>query len=152
MWQALVAPIAGLLTKGLDIVDKFIPDKDLAAKLKAALTEQIENIVHTEVLALLQSQTAIIIAEAKGESWLQRNWRPLIMVEFGTIILNNYIIAPYIGTLFGMEYKLILEIPASMWELLKLGLSGYVVGRSLEKIADGTGFKGMLDHLKNGKS
>lgn len=152
MWSMLIAPIAGLFTKALDLVDKFIPDKDLAQKLKAALTTEINQIVHTEVLALLESQTKIIVAEATGESWLQRNWRPLLMTVFGTIVANNYILAPYLGALFGLKWGIELTIPPDMWSLLKLGVSGYVVGRSLEKIADGTGVKGAINKLKNGSS
>jgi hypothetical protein len=36
-WNAIIAPVAGLFSKALDIVDKYVPDKDLAAKLKAAV-------------------------------------------------------------------------------------------------------------------
>jgi hypothetical protein len=37
-----------------------------------------------------------------------------------------------------------------MWECLKLGLSGYIVGRSAEKIAKGTGIKGIMDKMLKG--
>ena len=150
-WDTLVAPIANLFTKGLDIIDKMIPDKDLAAKLKAALEQQVAEIAHTELVALLQSQTQILTAEIQGESWLQRNWRPMLMCTFGVIIANNYIVAPYLGALVGSQYHLMLEIPPDMWSLLKLGLSGYVVGRSMEKIAAGDGVKGVVGKLLNGK-
>ena len=33
--------------------------------------------------------------EALGHSWLQRNWRPMLMVLFGVIIANNYVVVPY---------------------------------------------------------
>ena len=131
LWDTLIAPIAGLFTKGLDIIDKMIPDKDLAAKLKAVLEQHFADIASTELLTLLQSQTQIITAEIQGESWLQRNWRPMLMCTFGVIIANNYILAPYLGLLLGQQYHLMLEIPPDMWSLLKLGLSGYVVGRSM---------------------
>jgi len=152
MWQALIAPISALFTKALDVVDKLVPDKDLAEKLKAELQAQINGILHTEILALLQAQTQIIVAEAQGESWLQRNWRPLLMCTFGMIVANNYIVAPYIGLLLGPQYRLLLEIPVDMWDLLKLGVSGYVVGRSLEKIAEGKGVKGGVNKLLNGSN
>jgi hypothetical protein len=151
LWGKIIEPVANLFTKGLDIIDKYVPDKDLAEKLKNALAQQINDIAHNEFVSLLEAQTSIIITEAKGDSWLQRNWRPLIMAEFGAIIFNNYILAPYLGMLFGMEYKIMLEIPPDMWSLLKLGLSGYVVGRSMEKIADGNGVKGALSKIMNGK-
>ena len=53
------------------------------------------------------------------------------MLVFVFIIANNYIIAPYAKALFDVE--LILELPPQMWDLLKIGLGGYVVGRSAEK-------------------
>lgn len=150
MWQALIAPVAGLFTKALDVVDKLVPDKDLAAKLKAELEGKIQEIASNEFLSLIQAQVQVLLAELKGESWLQRNWRPLIMAEFGTIVLNNYILAPYLGLFLGQEYKLLLEIPPDMWALLKIGISGYVVGRSLEKIAEGDGLKGAIRKISNG--
>jgi hypothetical protein len=133
-WNALVAPVAGLFTKALDIVDDFVPDKDLANKLKAALKERMMVIAHTEFITLLKSQTEIILAEAKG-GWLQRNWRPGLMAMFGAIIFNNYIFYPYLSLFF--ENAPMMEIPPDMWGLLKIGVGGYVVGRSVEKVTSG---------------
>lgn len=81
---------------------------------------------------LLESKTNIIIAEAKGESWLQRNWRPMLMVTFMVIIANNYIIAPYLNAL-GVT-AVMLDIPGGMWAMLTVGVGGYVGGRSWEKV------------------
>jgi hypothetical protein len=134
-WNAIIAPVAGLFSKALDIVDKYVPDKDLAAKLKAALHQEIMRITHNEFIELLKSQTAIILAEAKG-GWLQRNWRPGLMALFGAIIANNYIIHPYVS-LFFEDASVMLAIPPDMWSLLKIGIGGYVVGRSVEKISTG---------------
>jgi hypothetical protein len=53
------------------------------------------------------------------------------MLLFGIIIANNYIIYPYLSSF--MENAPMLEIPPDMWDLLKIGLGGYVVGRSAEK-------------------
>ena len=133
MWQALIAPVAGLFTKALDIVDEIVPDKDLAVKIKAAVQQQIVNIAHTEFLALLQAQSNIILAELKGH-WLQRNWRPMLMCLFGIIIANNYLLYPYLRLFWAQAPKM--TIPPDMWGLLKLGVGGYVVGRSVEKGID----------------
>ena len=120
---------------------------DLPPKEKAEL-EQIALALEGKQMELqaqmAQIQSSVIIAETQSESWLAKNWRPLLMVMFGTIIANNYIIFPYIQLLAGPEYSVRLEIPPNMWELLKLGVSGYVVGRSLEKIAGGDGLKSVL--------
>ena len=70
-------------------------------------------------------------AEAKGESWLQRNWRPLNMMVFVFIVANNYIIAPYAQAISGTSVSL--PTPPDLWVLIKIGLGGYVVGRSAEK-------------------
>lgn len=50
----------------------------------------------------------------------------MLMCLFGLIIANNYLIVPLLGTPMA-------DIPPDMWELLKLGVGGYVIGRSVEK-------------------
>ena len=119
MLPAIIGP---LVTSLLGVVDKAVEDKDLAAQIKARLNEQVLN----GSLKELEAAASIIVAEAQGESWLQRNWRPLLMVLFGTIIANNYMLVPIFGTPAA-------EIPPDMWDLLKLGVGGYVVGRTAEK-------------------
>ena len=61
--------------------------------------------------------------EVKG-NWLQRSWRPLVMLVFAVIIL--------IGTFTSLP---ILADTSRFWDLLEIGLGGYVVGRSGEKMA-----------------
>ena len=120
------------------------PDKKFELEKIAAQLEMVGR--QTEV-AVKELQASVIIAEAKGQSWLQRNWRPLLMAMFGIIIANNYIMFPYIELLFGKQYAVKLAIPENMWSLLKLGVSGYIIGRSAEKIADGDGLKGMIQKI-----
>ena len=119
MFPAIIAP---LLTGLLGVVDKAVEDKDQAAIIKARLNE----LALSGSLKELEAAASIIVAEAKGDSWLQRNWRPLLMVMFGVIIANNYIVVPIFNTPAA-------DIPPDMWDLLKLGVGGYVLGRSAEK-------------------
>lgn len=129
-WEAI--PIVGDVLKGvIGLVDEAIEDKDEANKLKAQLSTVFNNADLTKFVELIKAQASIIVAEVKGSSWLQRNWRPLLMAEFGAIILNNYILHPYLNALFGIN--IVMQIPPDMWALLKLGVSGYIVGRSAEK-------------------
>jgi hypothetical protein len=111
----------------LDVGKRFIADKTKLA--------EFENSIHTEVLSIVQTEieraSDVIIAEAKGESFLQRNWRPILMLSFTAIIVNNYILAPYLDAVFGSGIQL--TIPPDMWNLLKIGVGGYIVGRSAEK-------------------
>ncbi|GAG40261.1 unnamed protein product [marine sediment metagenome] len=134
-----------------DVIDQFVDDGDLAAKLKAEATARLMEVDVTKYAAQLEAQKATLVAEIQGESWLQRNWRPTIMMMFGTIIANNYIVFPYLS-LFDATKDAVtqLQLPVVMWECLKLGLSGYIVGRSAEKIARGTGLKGMMDKMLKG--
>lgn len=126
-------PIIGDVVKGIiGIIDKAVPDKDLAEQLKAQVTQQMMSLDYSAFETEISKRAEIIVAEAKGESWLQRNWRPGLMALFGLIIANNYIIYPYLS-LFSVK-SMALEIPPDMWALLKIGVGGYVAGRSAEKV------------------
>lgn len=116
---SLLAPLIGGL---FNLVDKAVEDKDQAAALKAKLQEMLLAGQLKEIEGAVQ----VIVAEAQGESWLQRNWRPMLMVLFGVIVANNYLLAPY-----GFGHRV--DLPPDMWELLKIGVGGYVLGRSVEK-------------------
>jgi len=125
-------PVIGkILDKGLDVVDQFIEDKDKANELKTKIKEKILVQNHEYAIGLLKGQVDIILAEAKG-GWLQRTWRPGLMALFGIIILNNYVLNPWLSALLSID--IVMPIPPEMWTLLKLGMGGYVVGRSTEKI------------------
>ena len=69
------------------------------------------------------AQSAAVVEESRG-GWLQRSWRPLVMLVFTLIILlGSFVELP------------ILADTSRFWDLLEIGLGGYVVGRSGEKIA-----------------
>jgi len=127
-------PIIGrVVEKGLDVVDEWVEDKDQANKLKAEIKKQIEAQTHEADIAELKAQAGIIGKEAQGESWLQRNWRPLLMLTVIIIIFNNYVLVPYAGAIWP-DYVHVLELPSGLWALLNVGVGGYVGGRSVEKI------------------
>ncbi len=88
----------------------------------------IKQILIEKQLELQRMQTEIIVAEAKG-NFIQRSWRPILMLSFGFIVIYVKFAAP----LFGFPIP---ELEMEFWELLKIGIGGYVVGRSAEKIAD----------------
>ena len=129
---AALGPIIGKVigTAG-SVVDQLVEDKDLAAKLKSEMKLASMNIKHDEFKTEIEQAGSIIKAEAQSSSWLAANWRPMLMCLFGMIILNNYIVYPYLSLFF--EQAPMLEIPKDMWSLLKIGVGGYVAGRSAEK-------------------
>jgi len=119
----LISALAAPVLNGLfSAVDQAVEDKDEAARIKARLQEM----VLTGQMREIEEAAEVIRAEANGDSWLQRNWRPLLMCLFGVIIANNYVVVPIFGSPAA-------DIPPDMWELLKLGVGGYVIGRSVEK-------------------
>ena len=125
-------PFVGkIIDKGFDLIDEVVEDKDEANKLKAGLTEKWGQIDLSKYVEQIKAQASIVVAEAQG-GWLQRNWRPLMMVMFGSIIFNNYILYPYLSLFW--DSAPMLKVPEQLWDLIKIGLGGYVVGRSGEKI------------------
>lgn len=87
---------------------------------------EILKVLKEQQLELQRLQTEIIVAEANG-NWLQRSWRPILMLAFGFIVIYVKFIAP----LF------ILPIPPlenEFWNLLQIGIGGYVIGRTGEKM------------------
>ncbi|WP_442489390.1 3TM-type holin [Halomonas litopenaei] len=113
----------------MEVIDQAVTDKDQANRLKAELRHRLID----QQDAGLQARMKVILAEATGESWLQRNWRPLLMTVIVAIVANNYLLAPYLGAMFGVGLQL--ELPEQLWNLMTLGVGGYIAGRSGEKIA-----------------
>ena len=120
--------LGGLFAVGEKLIDHFFPDAEEASKRKAELLVMIQAGKMKEV----EAAANVIVAEANSEHWLVAAWRPILMLTFGLIVANNYILYPYLS-LFWAEAPT-LEIPPDMWGLLKLGVGGYIVGRSGEKI------------------
>jgi hypothetical protein len=128
MIGTILTAIGGPIIKGIfGTVDQLVEDKDLATKIKSELQTKVLDIMETEIKAA----ASIIMAEINSDSYLAKNWRPMTMLTFVVIIANNYIFFPYLQLFFNSGAML--DIPPDMWDLLKLGLGGYVVGRSVEK-------------------
>jgi hypothetical protein len=104
-------------------LDKLFTSKE--EKIKAE--NVIKQILIEKQLELQKMQTEIIVTEAKG-NWLQRSWRPMLMLAFGFIVIYVKFLAP----VFNLTIP---ELEIEFWELLKIGIGGYVVGRSAEKIS-----------------
>ena len=124
---------AGSLAK--DIRTAITGETTLSSEAKAALDNKLIEL--DAILAQLKVKTDemrhnIIIAETKSQSWLARNWRPILMLVIITIVANNYVIFPYVS-LFTTKVTM-LTLPDHLWSLLKIGVGGYIVGRSAETV------------------
>ena len=106
------------------VIDNLFTSEEERIRAK----NEIFKVIQEKELELQKMQTSIIIAEAKG-NWLQRSWRPILMLAFGFIVIYVKFIAP----LFDLRIP---ELENEFWNLLQLGIGGYVIGRSAEKIAE----------------
>lgn len=118
MWPAILGPvISGIFS----VIDKAVADKDQATAIKARLQEM----VLTGQMREIEEAAANIRAEATGDSWLQRSWRPLTMLTFVSLIVAKWLGFTAPGVTEAVELAL--------FEIIKVGLGGYVLGRSVEK-------------------
>jgi len=130
--MVVVDALLGLGQKLLDIINTKVKDDAVRKQLSLELQKTYFTEIAKIQSDLLKSRRDIIVSEATGHSWLQRNWRPITMLTFVFIIANNYILVPY-GQALGLHIP-ILNLPDQVWELIKYGLTGYIGARSIEKI------------------
>ena len=139
--MALPAWLAGIFQPIADVIDELHTSKEEKAQAKMAIlgaqTELATKVLDYEA-KLAEMKRDVIVAEAQGQSWLQRNWRPMVMTTFGGIVAWNYILGPlgsWVSAWFGGPPFPALEMTQGFWTLLSIGIGGYIAGRSGEKIA-----------------
>ena len=124
--MSLLTLAADLAQPVTQLIDRLHTSDDEKAKAKQALLSiqsdlLIKALSHEQSLA--EAKARVITAEAQGQSWLQRSWRPITMLTFLLLVV--------LDTLGLTHFRL----SEQAWSLLQIGLGGYVVGRSVEKVA-----------------
>lgn len=120
----LLLPV--LTTIGGQVAKSLFPDP--ADELKRKEVEnQLQIAVLAQTKALEEAAASIVKAEAASQHWLAANWRPLLMLTFGGLIVARWMgyAAPNLAE---AEYL-------ALWDIVELGIGGYVIGRSVEKVA-----------------
>ena len=105
------------------VLDRVLPDKQAreAAKLQLAELEQSGE------LQEIATKANVVMAEIQGDSWLQKSWRPIVMLWLSGLVGAHW---------FGFTPPNLTEgAIEGLFTLVQLGLGGYVVGRSAEKVA-----------------
>lgn len=127
--------IGGIFKPAAELVDELHTSDEEKLKLHNQLVS-MQNEMSSKVLdyekSLNEAHSKIIIAEAQGHSWLQRNWRPILMIVIIAIVANNYLLYPYLS-MFTSKVT-VLKLPDALFNLMTIGVGGYIVGRSGEKI------------------
>jgi hypothetical protein len=117
--------IAGIFKPAAELIDELHTSEDerLAAKghlldVQAAAMQRVFDYEKST----LESQAQIVNSEASSVHWLTATWRPITMLVMLTLVVG--------------DAMMWLPNPLSedAFMLLQIGLGGYVVGRSAEKI------------------
>lgn len=107
-----------IIMKGiLGTVAGVIERLSLSSIEKKRLKQELETALLDYEREHLDVQAGVVQEEARG-NWLQRSWRPMLMLIFAVVILA------------GMFTDLpVLSDTSRFWDLLEIGLGGYIVGR-----------------------
>lgn len=119
----------GIINAVGNVFDQLFTSDEERAQAKFKFAELLQS----GALSEFEGRINLILAEMNG-NWLQRSWRPILMLVIVTIVANNYLIYPYLSLFWDQAPKLVL--PVELWELMKIGVGGYTVGRSAEKVAE----------------
>lgn len=118
--------IAGIFKPAAELVDELHTSTEEKLKAKGHLldvqTAAMQKVFEYET-ERLSAKAKIVQEEAGSKHWLTANWRPITMLTFLVLV---------VGDALGWLPN---TLNAEAWTLLKIGLGGYVIGRSGEKIA-----------------
>lgn len=112
----------GVISEIGKVIDSLFTSEEERIKAK----NEVFKVLQEQQIELQKLQTEIIVSEAKG-NWLQRSWRPILMLAFGFIVIYVKFLAP----LFDLTIP---ELENEFWNLLQIGIGGYVIGRTGEKM------------------
>jgi len=121
-------PVSAALDIGCKVIDRVWPDpaqKD-AAKLELMKLYQTGALAQLTADTDLAKAAADIVKTEAGGGFLASSWRPITMLVFVVLIVARWFgwAAP---NLQEQEYL-------KLWDIVQLGLGGYVLGRSFEKV------------------
>lgn len=118
-----ILPILGNI--GTQIAKNLFPDPADEQKRTEAML-QFQLAIMQQAAAIEAASADIVKTEAASSHWLAANWRPLTMLVFVGLIVARW---------FGWAApNLAEEEYLALWDIVQLGLGGYVIGRSVEKI------------------
>ena len=124
----LMQLIAGVFKPAAELIDELHTSTEEKLEQKAKLLD-VQAAVITQAIDYesesLKAKAKIVQAEAQSEHWLTANWRPIVMLTFCALT---------VGDALGFLPN---PLAQEAWLMLQIGLGGYVVGRSGEKIAKG---------------
>lgn len=103
------------------LIDRAFPDTEKSNLMKLELMKKVQEGDLEEV----KGRFDVISSEGASTHWLTASWRPVTMIVFLAMIVSWWF--GYIPP--NATEETILEL----FGLLKIGIGGYVMGRSVEK-------------------
>ena len=132
--------VEGLGNTASSLIKDFKPTPDKVLEYEQngkELQEQIEQAkitltqsLEAEYTKQMQTVNETMQVEDKSEHWITYSWRPVIGFTFCAILLNDYVLYPYLHQ-YG---AVLLEIPQTVWITISSILGVSAIGRSIEKI------------------
>ena len=110
------------ITSVADAVSGLVERLTLPAREKKQLEADVLRLLLKREKEVLRVRAALLQEEGKG-NWLQRSWRPMVMLVLTLLVVLGV-----------FTESSMLSDTSRFWDLLEIGLGGYVVGRSGEKI------------------
>jgi hypothetical protein len=122
-----------MLGEALSIINKFIPDKGKANKLKA----EVEIVFQNTLSDAVKADTRVRLAELKSTG-LSSIWRPLAAIMTFSCLFLYWFIYPSLQimvALFDLNIYLpeLRDLPIEFYGLSGIFVSIYAYGRSMEK-------------------
>lgn len=120
------------------IADRVFPDPEHELK-RIKLRQALQAAVLERTSEIEGAAAEVVKAGAQGQSRLQRTWRPVTMLVFVGLTVAQRLgwSAPNLGEA---------EVQ-KMWDIVEIGLGGYVIGRSAEKVLPG--MVGTIERIKS---
>ena len=121
-------PVSAAFDVGGKLIDRLWPDPAQRDQAKLKLMELQQSGALAQLAAeteLSKGAADIVKTEAAG-GFLASSWRPITMLVFVGLIVARW---------FGLAAPNLAEAEyLKLWDIVQLGLGGYVIGRSVEKI------------------
>jgi hypothetical protein len=122
--------IGSIFKPAADLIDSIHTSEEEKLIIKNELAKmqfEMQSKVLEYETKLMESKASIISAEAKSGYFITSAWRPIVMLTFAGIIVARW---------FGLTADNIsAELESQLFDIIQLGIGGYIMGRSGEKIA-----------------
>lgn len=138
--------IEGIVRETASGLDKLFTTEEEKLLAQNGTTKILANLkikMEEFKIQLINSTKQTVLDEVNGDVW-QRRWRPILMYLFMAVIGFFCLVIPFclvFGLVKGQNVNLMINylelnpVPTDVWSLLKIGLGGYIGGRSVEKVA-----------------